>query len=74
MLKLELFFNINILHNTFGAASMCLLALNLHNNLLEIDCEIFSMVIHSLNPLIQEGQLLFLVKECAQVLVNRLED
>ena len=38
-----------------------------------IDHELFSVVILTL-PLIQEGHLSFLVKECAQVLVNRLED
>ena len=38
----------------------------------EIDHEIFSMVILFL-LLMQEGSYQFLTKECAQVLVNRLE-
>ena len=41
------------------------------HSFMETDHEIFYTVILTF-PLIQEGQ--FLVKECAQVLVNRLED
>ena len=42
--------------------------------MIETDHEIFSTVFLSL-PLIQEGMLpRFLAKECAQVLVDRLED
>ena len=40
---------------------------------MEIDREIFSMVILSL-PLIQEGQLLVSAKRMCTILVNRLED
>ena len=40
---------------------------------IDIDKEILSMVILSL-PLIQKKHLLFLAKECAQILVNCLED
>ena len=49
------------------------------HSFMEIDHEIFSMIILSL-PLIQEGQMSvsgscqFLAKKCAQVLVNGLED
>ena len=42
------------------------------HSFIEIDHEIFSTVILSL-PLIQEGQLSVLAKECT-ILVNRLED
>ena len=42
------------------------------HSFVEIDHEIFSVVILSL-PLIQEGQFQFLAKECT-ILVNRLED
>ena len=43
------------------------------HSILEVGHEIFSMVIFSL-PLIQEGNCQSLAKECAQVLVNCLED
>ena len=39
----------------------------------DIDHEMFSTAILSL-PLIQEGVCQFLVKECAHVLINGLED
>ena len=42
-----------------------------HQSIMEIDHEIFSRVILSL-PLIQEGQLSFLAKECTQVLLRGL--
>ena len=44
-----------------------------HHSFLEIDHEIFSMVILSL-PLIQEGQLSVSGERMCTILVNRLED
>ena len=44
-----------------------------HNSFVEIDHEIFSMVILSL-PLIQEGQLSVSGERMSTILVNRLED
>ena len=43
------------------------------HSFVEIDHEIFSMILLSL-PVIQEGHCQFLANECAQVLVNPLED
>ena len=43
------------------------------HSFVEIDCEIFAMVILSL-PLIQEGQLSVSGKRMCTILVNRLED
>ena len=43
------------------------------HSFMEIDHEIFSMVIHSL-PLIQEGQLSVSGERMCTILVNRLED
>ena len=44
-----------------------------HHSFVEIDYDIFSMVILSL-PLIQEGQLSVSGEKMCTVLVNRLED
>ena len=55
-----------------GSISMTLYRVS-QLSFVEIDHEIFSTVRLSL-LLIQEGQLSFLAKECAQVLVNHLED
>ena len=49
------------------------LSLARQHSFVEIDHKLFSTVIISL-MLIQEGQLSILVKECAQVLVNCLEE
>ena len=46
----------------------------LQHSFVEVDREIFSMVILSLPLIIQERQLSILAQECAQILVNCLEE